>query len=257
MRLARGLTATAAAIVLVAASAPAEATVITGPVDLSTFTSGATYGPAAPAHFTEAGPVTSGTATPLFTGSSYADVNSLLLVISGAIPTGEVVTLTFDGLPSVTFTSANFVSTEAAGFSKQIGGIGNGDVNGIVFATALHAGAELAALPTGLTTNSVLGGLTISEKVVTDLRVDVFGGLDGRIVSNASNGGALGLIGSARPTGRNEGGPLLGEVDDPIVNNGGTALAGGDPVAVPEPSTLALLTTSLLGIGFAARLRRR
>src|SRR5690242_15470053 len=119
MKLARELklTVAAAAISLAWAVAPADATVITGPVNLATFTSGATYGPAAPAHFTEPGPitVTSGTATPLFTGPSYGDVNSLLLVISGAIPTGDVITLTFDSLPSVNFTSANFDSTAAAG----------------------------------------------------------------------------------------------------------------------------------------------
>src|SRR5260221_7414000 len=46
-----------------------------------------------------------------FTGPNYGDVNSLLLVISGAIPTGDVITLTFDALAPITFTSANFVST--------------------------------------------------------------------------------------------------------------------------------------------------
>jgi hypothetical protein len=34
---------------------PAGATIITGPVNLSSFTTGATYGPPAPAHFTEPG----------------------------------------------------------------------------------------------------------------------------------------------------------------------------------------------------------
>jgi hypothetical protein len=117
----------AAAISLVAANVQAGATVITGPVNLSGFTSDASYDPPAPAHFSEPGPVTSGTATPLFTGPSYGDVNALLLVISGAIPTGDAITLTFNGLPSVNFTAANFVTTAAAGFPNHIGGIGNGE----------------------------------------------------------------------------------------------------------------------------------
>jgi hypothetical protein len=47
-----------ATIALVWASAPAAATIITGPANLATFTSGATYGPPSPAHFTEPGPIT-------------------------------------------------------------------------------------------------------------------------------------------------------------------------------------------------------
>ena len=165
-----------AAIGLLGTIVPAQATVITGPVSLSVFTSGATHGPPAPAHFTEPGPitVTSGTATPLFTGPSYGDLNSLLLVISGAIPTGDVITLTFDGLASVNFTAANFVSTAAAGFPTGpggINGIANGDVNGVAFPTALHAGADVTGLPTGLSTDQLLGEVTISQTIGTNLRV--------------------------------------------------------------------------------------
>lgn len=189
MKLARelGLAGAVVAIGLLAV-VPARATVITGPVNLATFTAGASYGPPAPAHFTEPGPitVTSGTATPLFTGPNYGDVNSLLLVISGAIPTGDVITLTFDGLASVNFTSANFATTAAAGFPTGpggINGIASGDVNGVVFPTALHAGADLTELPTGLSTDQLLADVTISETIPTNLRVDVFGDLDGLIVN--------------------------------------------------------------------------
>jgi hypothetical protein len=166
--------------------------------------------------------VPSRTATPLFTGPNYGNVNSILLVISGAIPTGDTITLTFDSLPSVNFTSANFVSTAAAGFPTGpggINGIANGDVNGVVFPTALHAGADLTGLPTGLFTDQLLANVTISQTIATNLRVDVFGDLNGRIVNNAANSGALGI-------------------------------------GIPEPASLALFGAALFGLAFVKRRRK-
>src|SRR2546426_11505176 len=125
----------------------------------------------------EPGPITvnAGTATPFFTGPNYGDVDSLLLVISGTIPAGDVITLTYDGLTPVVFTAANFFSTAAAGFPSMIGGIGNGNVNGVVFPNAMHAGADLTTLPSGLPTDTFLANVTVSQTIATNLRIDVFG----------------------------------------------------------------------------------
>ena len=85
------------------------------------------------------------------------------------------------------------------------------------YGRVLHA--DLTSLPTGLGTDQLLADVTISETIPTNLRVDVFGDLNGLIVNNASNSGALGVT------------------------------------PVPEPASLVLFGTALLWIGWAARRR--
>ena len=211
----------------------AVAVAITGPVDLASFTAGASYGPPAPAHFPELGPITvnSGTTASLFTGPGYSAADSLLLVISGVIPSGDVISLTYDSLAPITFLASDFVTTAASGFASNINGIANGTVNTVSFSTALHAGADVTGLPSGLSTDDFLAGVTVSQTFATALRLDVFGDLNGRIVNNAANSGALGITGSSQGSGRS--------------------------TVVPEPASTVLLGTGLLALGLMARLRRR
>jgi hypothetical protein len=223
----------AAVVAALAAFPAANAAPIVASADLSSLTAGASYGPPAPAHFTEPGPATvpSGTAAPLFPGPSYGNIDSLLLVISGAIPSGDIITLTYGDLAPITFSLSDFVSTASAGFDSNINGIGNGAVNGVVFSTALHAGADVTGLPSGLATDEFLAMVTISQTIATQLRVDVFGDVDGRIINNAADSGALGVT-SRSPA------------------------AGDSAVAVPEPASVGMLGIALLAFGFAAPYRR-
>jgi hypothetical protein len=195
------LTSVVIAAAIGLAAPQAGAVVITGPVNLSTFNgTGATYGPPSIATFTD-GPITvnAGTPTPLFTGPKYANADSILLVVSGAIPAADVITLTFDALTSVVFHASDFVSTTTAGFPSMIGGIANGNVNGVVFPTSVHAGADLTSLPAGLATGSLLADVTVTQTVATNLRIDVFGDQNGLIIGNAANSGAVGIVGVPAP----------------------------------------------------------
>lgn len=237
---------------------PADAIAITGPVNLSSFTGGATYGPAAPARFAQSEPVNGGTTSALLTGPNYDTVSSLLLVVSGAtLPVGEVISLSLNSSAPVTFTTADFVTTATAGFPSHIGGIGNGDVNGVVFSTALHAGAGLTGLPAGLSTDQLFASVRVTELIPTNLRVDIFGVLNGRIINNTSNGGALGTAGSNDSAlGITASDPLAEPRSNRVTGPNIGPTSGIAAAAIPEPASLVSLGTALLGLVWMARRRR-
>ena len=162
---------------------------------------GATYGPSAPAHFTEPGPIitNSGTATPLYTGPSGGQVDSLVFVLSATpvLDPSALITLSF-GSSVVVFHAMDFASSLADGFPSNISGIANGAVNGIKFTNAVHTAVEVtfnAPLTSFGGKDSVIGNLSINSSV--DLRVDIFGVHNGVIVSNAANSGAIGVNGDS------------------------------------------------------------
>lgn len=218
-------------------AAPAKATItISGPLTAAGFTSlntGANYGPPSPAHFTEPGPITvdSGTSTTLYAGpkpgASKADTALLVLSASAAdVAKLGSITLTFDALTPITFHASDFFTDAQTGFTSMIGGIGNGAVNGIKFTDSLHAAVDLSF---GDLIHNLYGAdVAIDDVTITspiNLRVDVFGDHDGKIVNNASNSGALGITGDAPPP-------------------------------VPEPTTLALLAAGIVGLGFVRSAQR-
>lgn len=171
---------------------------ITGPSDASDFVSlnsGASYGPPPPARFFEPGPITvgSGVSADLYAGSGQTlgqtNVDQLLFVLS--CNSGGTVNFNIESSGSIGFISANFFSTEATGFPSSIKGIGNGEVNGIKFPSALHAGALYPFV-------GGLGNVTVMTSV--SLRVDIFGVHDGTIINNTPNSGSLGVGTAPLPT---------------------------------------------------------
>ena len=224
MRLKLAAGATAIALYGIGVSQGAAAVVVAGPVTQAQFDafngSGASYGPPSNATFPD-GPFTvaSGATVDVTGGPKASSADDILFVLSGDI-TGlgaSTITFTFNGTDSVVFSASDFFTTAAAGFPSMIGGIANGAVNGIKFPGAEHAGAEVLVAPVK---DALYGTVAIISPI--DLRVDVFGvGSSGLIVGNAANSGAEGIT-------------------------------GGDPPAVPETSTWAMMLLGIAGLGYAA-----
>jgi hypothetical protein len=192
-----GTTAAFAAVPSISVDTAAEVAALNG--------TSATYGPPSNATFPD-GPLTvgSGTSATLTGGPNAANADTILLVLSAtstdvtSLGAGTI-TLGFDsatGSP-VTFHSSDFFTTTAGGFPSSIMGIANGAVNGIMFPTAEHAAADIT-FPTTLTNGVALGDVTITSPI--NLRVDVFGDKNGKIVGNAANTGAEGVTPIPEPS---------------------------------------------------------
>jgi hypothetical protein len=176
------------------------ATPITGPLTISYFlklNSEASYGPSPPAHFLS-GPITVGSGVPaaLYAGpvSGQTNVDQLLFVLScdsEALPLLGTVNFNIGSSDGpIGFTSTDFFSTADAGFPPSIKGIGNGEVNGIKFPSAFHAGA-LYPFVGGLV-DEIIDYVTVMTSV--PLRVDIFGVQNGTIINNTPNSGSLGVV---------------------------------------------------------------
>jgi hypothetical protein len=192
---------------------------------------GAVYGPPSNATFPD-GPFTvgSGTSATLSAGPAGGNADTLLLVLSATstdVASLGTITLKFDGLTPVSFSSADFFTSAQGGFpTTNIPGIANGAVNGIKFPTAEHAAADITFSGPLTPTDAVLGDVTITSSI--NLRVDVFGdnSSTGLIVGNAANSGAEGIT--------------------------------GIPVPIPEPTPTALFVGAIALIGvMVVRHRRR
>ena len=179
-----------------------------GPLSLSEFQglngSEAEYGPPPSVGFPD-GPtsVGSGEAVPLTYGPSPGQdgVDLLLFVLSYDPGLSDLndgtITFSIDS-ESLTFNSTNFFSTENAGFPSNIEGIGNGEVGGIKFPDALHAGVIYDPFSGGSTDDPFATVSIISP--LSWLRVDIFSidgsispnpGVSGTIVGNTPNSHAL------------------------------------------------------------------
>ena len=226
--------------------------------EMQALTTGGTYGPPAPATFPD-GPYTvaSGATSELTTGPAASNADSVLLVVSAtasqvAALGSQTVTLDYGG-ETVTFSASDFATSAADGFPSKIGGIANGQVNGISFPTAEHAAVDivynksLSSLfgPTG----SNIAPVTIDSPI--NLRVDVFGDNNGKIVGNAANSGAEGVTGGTGGGGGGGGGsggssaPIYTGVADTVTVTATTA--SGATVTASDTKEVLLLGSANSG----------
>ena len=180
-----------------------------GPLDQTQFqtlnNSGAEYGPPPGVGFPD-GPtsVQSGEDVSLTYGPSpgQENVDALLFVLSydPSLSTLGSGTITFSiDSASTTFDSDDFFTTADAGFPSNIEGIANGEVGGVKFPDALHAGAVYDPFNGGSTDDPFRTVNIISP--LSWLRVDIFNiegfnitsnpGFEGTIIGNTPNSHAL------------------------------------------------------------------
>jgi len=188
---------------------------------------GAEYGPPPAVGFPD-GPTTvqSDESVPLFygPGPGQEDVDALLFVLSMDQSSltalgGGTIGWQLDSA-SATFSSTDFYSTSAAGFPTSIEGIGNGEIAGVKFPDAFHAGVLYDPFNGGTTGEPISLSMIISSPV-QPLRVDVFSVTD---IPNSS-----------------------------LHISGNTPNSHGVGV-VPEPASMLLLGSGLLGlVGFGRK----
>ena len=148
------------------------------------------------------------------------------------------------GVGTVSFAAADFYKALDAGFPSNISGIGNGEVNGVKFQSAVVAGARVSL--DGLAdaeTDSDIGDVVVKTPV--NARVDIFGlGSSVPTVAKAKKAGGATLV-------QDE--PVLRIVSN-TPNSGALGVTPGGPSpSVPEPSAALVFGAGLVVV--ASRLR--